>query len=187
MGAHAVAGRAPDWKELAMKIAVRPALAVMVSIALLLPQGAVAQNRGWPWLGVIITDINRLNVQGYDGGGSGAYVTGVEQPGPASTAGLQRHDIIVAVDGRTTLNTRELTCVIQGKRPGDVVSVTVMRGGKPHSITAMLGSWPDSTEFPRPTPGNCGGEPVSGLTVPEKKAHADSSFREWLSLPALPA
>lgn len=146
-----------------MKIAVRPTLAVMVPIALLSLGGAVAQGGGWPWLGVIITDINRVNVEGYDGGGSGAYVTGVEQPGPASAAGLLRHDIIVAVDGKTTLNTRELTCLIQGKRPGDVVSVTVMRTGRPHSITPMLGSWPDVKDFPRPMPGNCGADPVSSL------------------------
>ena len=67
------------------------------------------------------------------------------------------------MDGKTTLNTRELTCIIQGKQPGDIVSVTVMRGGKPYSVRAMLGTWPDSRDFPRPTPGNCGAEPVSSL------------------------
>ena len=148
-----------------MRTTSRAALAAAIPLALLSFQGAAAQNRSWPWLGVIITDINRLEVEGYRGGGSGAYVTGIEQPGPAFAAGLMRHDIIVAVDGTTTLNTRELTCIIQGRRPGDVVSVTVMRAGKPRAIKAMLGFWPDSKDFPRPTPGNCGGEPVSRLSL----------------------
>lgn len=153
-----------------MRNAIRPALVVLAALGLMSAEGAIGQTQDWPWLGVIITDINRVEVQGYRGGGAGSYVTGVEQPGPASAAGLIRHDIIVAVDGRTALNTRELTCIIQGKRPGDVVSVTVMRAGRQQSIATTLGRWPPSNEFPRPALANCGTDPVSSLRA--RPAHS---------------
>ena len=146
-----------------MTNAIRPALALLACMGVMAAPRALGQAQEWPWLGVIITDISNGRLQGYEGvdGGGGSYVTGVEQPGPASAAGLHSHDIIIAVDGRTTLNTRELTCIIQGKRPGDVVSVTIMRGGRPQSLPATLGRWPPSTAFPRPALVNCGAGPVS--------------------------
>ena len=146
-----------------MRKAIRPALALLACTGLLFAQKASGQTQDWPWLGVIITDISSGTVEGYKGGGAGSYVTGIEQAGPASDAGLLRHDIIIGVDGRSALNTRELTCLIQGRRPGDVVSVTIMRAGQRQSIPATLGRWPPSKEFPRPAIGNCGKEPVSRL------------------------
>lgn len=148
-----------------MRNAIRPALAMLAFMGLMFAPRALGQTQDWPWLGVIITDISNGKLQGYEGGGGGggSYVTGVEQPGPASAAGLHRHDIIIAVDGRTALNTRELTCLIQGKRPGDTVSVTIMRGGRQQSVPATLGRWPPSKEFPRPALANCGKDPVSTL------------------------
>jgi S1-C subfamily serine protease len=125
--------------------------------------GAIAQLRDWPWLGVSITDISSGNVEGYTGGGSGAYVTGVDTPGPAESAGLHRHDIIVGLDGHTTLNTRELTCLLQGKRPGEIVEVIYTRGGRVNRMSVTLGSWPGASDFPRPANARCGAAPVSAL------------------------
>lgn len=146
-----------------MIVAIRPALVLVASLVAACSASAFGQTQNWPWLGVIITDISNPHVHGDLGSGGGSYVTGVETPGPAFAAGLFRHDIIIAIDGRSTQNTRELTCLIQGKRPGDRVSVTIMRGGKERSMTATLGAWPPSMDFPRPAIANCGKEPVSSL------------------------
>jgi serine protease Do len=128
-------------------------------IALIAP--VHAQMQDWPWLGVVITDISSGNVEGYTGGGAGSYVTGVEEPGPAFAAGLQRHDIIVGLDGRTALNTRELTCLLQAKRPGESVNVVFKRGGREQSKRVVLGHWPQASEFPRPASGRCPTQAVS--------------------------
>lgn len=146
-----------------MQKTTRPALALLAFMGLMFAQKASGQTPDWPWLGVIITDISSGNIEEYKADGAGSYVTGIEHAGPASDAGLIRHDIIIAVDGRSALNTRELTCLIQGRRPGDVVSVTVMRAGQRQSMPATLGRWPPSKEFPRPAIGNCGKEPVSSV------------------------
>lgn len=158
-----------------MQKATRPTLALLAFMGLMFAQKASGQTQDWPWLGVIITDISSGDVEGYKGGGAGSYVTGIEYAGPASDAGLLRHDIIIAVDGRSALNTRELTCLIQGRRPGDVVSVTVMRAGRQQSMPATLGRWPPSKDFPRPALGNCGKEPVSSLRG-DQPARALSDF-----------
>lgn len=153
-----------------MRKAFHQTLAIAALTCVLTSSAAMAQMHDWPWLGVIITDISSGNVEGYSGGGAGAYVTGIEQPGPAFAAGLYRHDIIVGVDGHSTLNTRELTCLIQDRRPGDTILVTIMRGGREKSVPATLGRWPESKEFPKPAFGNCGREPVSGMRGPQLAA-----------------
>ncbi len=147
-----------------MRYASRPTLALALLSGLAFVPSAAGQGREWPWLGVIITDISDGALLGYQGGGGGgAYVTGVEQPGPASAAGLHSHDIIIGVDGLSAVNARELTCLIQGKRPGDTVSVTILRGGRQKLMPTTLGRWPESKDFPRPAVANCGKDPVSSL------------------------
>lgn len=150
-----------------MRRAIRT-LAILALFVLATAHGVDAQLRDWPWLGVSITDISSGNVEGYTGGGSGAYVTGVDTPSPAASAGLHRHDIIVGLDGRTTLNTRELICLLQSKRPGEVIEVTFTRGGRVATMKVALGAWPGSSDFPLPANGRCGAAPVSGQPVPSR-------------------
>jgi S1-C subfamily serine protease len=144
-----------------MRHGVQP-IAILVPLVLATAVGATAQLPDWPWLGVSITDITSGNVDGYSGGGGGAYITGVDTPGPAASAGLHRHDIIVGLNGHATLNTRELTCLLQSKRPGETVEVMFTRGGRGRTATVTLGSWPGSSDFPRPASAACGAAPMSG-------------------------
>lgn len=150
-----------------MRYAIRP-LPMLTIVLLLTAHGATSQLRDRPWLGVSITDITSGNVDGYTGGGGGVYVTGVDTPGPAASAGLIRHDIIVGLNGRATINTRELTCLLQSKRPGEIVEVMFTRGGRGRTVTVTLGNWPSGGDFPRPANARCGGAPVSGLTSHER-------------------
>ena len=152
-----------------MRHAIRPS-AILALFVLATAHGATAQLRDWPWLGVSITDITSGNVEGYTGGGGGAYVTGVDMPGPAASAGLHRHDIIVGLNGYATINTRELTCLLQDKRPGEIVEVMFTRGGRGRTTMVTLGAWPGSSDFPRPANGRCSGAPVSNLSVSGRAA-----------------
>ena len=143
-------------------------LAILALFVLATAYGATAQLREWPWLGVSITDITSGNVEGYTGGGGGAYVTGVDTPSPAATAGLSRHDIIVGLNGHATINTRELTCLLYGRRPGETVEVMFTRGGQGRTTKVTLGSWPGRSDFPLPANARCGADPVSGLPSRER-------------------
>lgn len=137
---------------------LRRALAALALVGALAASDAAGQERNWPWLGVTITDIIGIVEKGANDGGS--YVTNVDQAGPASAAGVLRHDIIVAIDGRRAVNSRELTCLIQGRRPGDLVQVSITRGGRPYTMAARLGHWPEG-RFPLPMLGECGRDRVS--------------------------
>lgn len=132
-----------------------------------------AQHLDWPWLGVIIADVGANDPEGVGGApGSGIYITGVDQNGPSFAAGILRHDIIVAVNGRPSGNTRELNCQIQPMRPGEVVLVTVTRGGRPLSFSVTLGRWPRSGNFPLPNFVECGRDRVSGAIRREIRSSA---------------
>ncbi len=137
------------------------ALSLLASLSALLASDGLGQAPDWPWLGVVISDITADDAKSLDAQQRGSLVIGVEYAGPALAAGLRRHDIIVAIDGRPAANTRELTCLIQGGRPGDVVLVTIVRAGKSRAVTAKLGRWPDTKDFPRPPSSDCGRDKVS--------------------------
>jgi serine protease Do len=60
----------------------------------------------------------------------GVLVSSVTPNGPASKAGLQSGDVIVAVDGAPIKDGDELVSVISAKRPGSNVQLTYLRNGK---------------------------------------------------------
>src|SRR5882757_2339016 len=84
----------------------------------------------------------------------GLLVENAAKGGPAATAGvrggdrvvqagMQRiaigGDVIVAIDGSKVANTVDLSVILNHKRPGDNVTVTLYRGGKKMDIPVKLG------------------------------------------------
>ena len=61
------------------------------------------------------------------GDGNGVTVTGLIPNMPARKA-LRTGDRIVALDGRVVLTSNDLSEIVQMKRPGQRIKVTVMRG-----------------------------------------------------------
>ena len=53
-------------------------------------------------------------------------------------------DVIVAIDGAKVGNTVDMDIVLNRKRPGDTVTLTVYRGGKKLDITVKLGERNDN-------------------------------------------
>lgn len=112
---------------------------------------AAAQGPEWPWLGVTVTDLAREDLAKLGAVNGGAYVTRVTPESPAGAAGLRRDDIIVDVNGKATSNVREFVCLLQGRKPGGVVVMTLFRNTKRREITATLARWPDGVDaFPPP-------------------------------------
>jgi serine protease Do len=79
------------------------------------------------------------------GAQSGAVVSEVLEDSPAAKAGMQGHDIILAIDGKALPRFRPDRVVvdylekqISRRRPGDLMRLTVLRGAAQVEITARL-------------------------------------------------
>jgi putative serine protease PepD len=72
------------------------------------------------------------------GGQDGAVVQEVTPDSPAARAGLQAGDAVVSIDGKAVQDRSELVAAIRGHKPGDKVTLVVVRGGNETTITATL-------------------------------------------------
>jgi S1-C subfamily serine protease len=76
-------------------------------------------------------------------GGVGVVVASVRPGGPAAAAGLRRGDAIVSLDGKPIVSTDDLATVLATLRPGQTVSVGVVRSdGTRATLRIRLGQTP---------------------------------------------
>lgn len=68
----------------------------------------------------------------------GVYIAGVEEFSPAEKAGLKIGDTIVKADGKNIKTTKELAEAKEGKNPGDVLKLEVIRNKKNINIDVTL-------------------------------------------------
>ncbi len=141
----------------------------------LLDDGAV--QRGF--LGVQITDLDstlseRLGIKEH----GGAVVMMVGAGSPAEKAGIQLEDVIVSINGQKVDNSSRLRLIVSGTKPGTVIPIELLRGGKRVTMNATLEALPEEAlsevgggtrAIPRPgaagTPKENVGELVTGVTV----------------------
>jgi len=118
----------------------------------------------YPWLGLQGTDLSLDLIEAMDlpAGTQGALVVKVAQSGPADRAGLRGSDSTVEVDGLklavggdviTAINGQPVTgmddliaYLVKETRPGDEVTLTILRNGKERTVTVELGERPHATE-----------------------------------------
>ena len=72
----------------------------------------------------------------------GAVVTQVGPGTPAAQAGLQEGDIVVAVADQEIKNDQALRQAILARKPGDQVTVTIVRDGRRQQVQLRLGERP---------------------------------------------
>ena len=77
---------------------------------------------------------------------SGALVGDVTPNSPASKAGLQKGDIITAIDGQQIENANQLRLKIGMMDPTARVDLKVLRDGKTQDMAVQLGSFPSTEE-----------------------------------------
>jgi S1-C subfamily serine protease len=99
-----------------------------------------------PFIGIQYVPINpaiasQIGVQATT---QGVVIGAVERGSPAAQAGLQPRDVITAVDGQQLQGDTALAEAINGHKPGDTITLTVLRGGQQLSIPVTLGTRPTS-------------------------------------------
>ena len=93
------------------------------------------------WLGVEGSDLDgatatELNVDG------GAMIERVRTDSPAERAGLSARDIVVAVDGKAVTSMGMLAVAVRAHRPGDVITLDVVREKQHQGIKVTVGERP---------------------------------------------
>lgn len=99
------------------------------------------------FLGVSIADLDDELAEAFQlKSSNGVLIQEVQEGSPAKEAGLQRGDVIVAVNAQPTDDVRTLRFRIASMRPGSDVSLTVVRENEEQSFEVTLGSLDGSEE-----------------------------------------
>jgi S1-C subfamily serine protease len=93
-----------------------------------------------PYVGISYVPLNpALSAQNGISVPYGAYITSVVSGSPAAQAGLQTGDVITAIDGAPIQNDSDLAQILSNDKPGDTVTMTVLRGSQTLKIDVTLG------------------------------------------------
>ena len=99
----------------------------------------------------------------------GIYIGEVVEGGAAQVAGLQKEDVIIAIDGQKIKKFGDLQGVIAQKRPGDKVKVTYLRNKKEHTATLTLKNEQGNTKVVKNADVDILGIDVRPITDSQKK------------------
>ncbi len=92
------------------------------------------------WLGVKIQDVDDGIAESLDlGKARGAFVAGVDDKGPAKTAGVEDKDVITKFDGKELKTSRDLPRLVAETPIVKDVDLTIIRKGKEITKTVKLG------------------------------------------------
>ena len=89
---------------------------------------------GKPYLGITVSTVPESISERY-GMSQGALVESVDESSCAAKAGLQKGDIITAMDGKTVISSAELVEAKKSYKAGDTVTLEVERNGEKLELT----------------------------------------------------
>jgi len=69
-------------------------------------------------------------------------IAGVLKNGPADEAGINPGDILIAVNGKTVINSSEMLNMVASLAPGKSATLTVLRNGTEQDIQVLVGKRP---------------------------------------------
>jgi hypothetical protein len=108
--------------------------------------------------------------------GIGFVVHSIDKDGPAQAAGLQEFDVLWKIGDQMLVNEGQLAALLRLRNPGDEISLSGFRAGKPLEAKLTLGNAPDQNRpFPGDLvdqtilPGECSG-PMRVIQISEKLA-----------------
>jgi len=118
-------------------------LGFAISAAELVP--AIDQLRAQANGETIVSGYLGIQLERRRDGGSGALVSEVAKGSAADKAGIKVGDDVVAVNGESITGQAALVATIRNLNPGSRVKVSLVRGGKPLEVTAVLDQRPPNS------------------------------------------
>jgi serine protease Do len=130
------------------------------------------------YLGVVIQPITPAmakqlglsNVQG-------ALVGDVSGKGPAQTAGVQRGDVILSINGNTVNDSNELRNTISMMQPGETVKLEISRNGSTKNLDVKLGELPLSKQDAENQSEGASKDALEGVSVENLDAETASQLQ----------
>jgi serine protease DegS len=74
--------------------------------------------------------------------GKGVVITGLISDAPADKAGIKVDDVIAEVDGKPVTELKGFVDTVRGHKPGDTITLKVLRNGKGMDIKVKVGKPP---------------------------------------------
>jgi S1-C subfamily serine protease len=141
-----------DMQVVGINVAYIPPSAGSVSIGFAIPAPTVTDvvtqlledgTAEHAYLGVLPAALTPEIVQQFDIPVSeGALIVEVPADGPAADAGIQPGDVITAVGDTPVATVEDLLGALRRHKPGDKVSVTIVRDGEESTVDVTLGAFP---------------------------------------------
>lgn len=97
------------------------------------------------YIGVTVGNVSSADAENY-GFPQGVLINSVETGGSGEKAGLQRYDIITAIDDTLVKSIDELSAALKSYRAGDQATLTVYRSGKTMELSITFGEKPQTTD-----------------------------------------
>jgi serine protease Do len=120
-----------------------PANSIKAVAARIVTQGAVLRG----WSGLVIQDLNPDVAQKLAlPQGRGVVVVDVVKRSPADASGMATGDVVLSADGVIMPSARSLQQKIVDKKPGDKISLQVLRKGKKIECMIYMGNYPDAPD-----------------------------------------
>ncbi|MCI3919617.1 trypsin-like peptidase domain-containing protein [Paenibacillus sp. TRM 82003] len=93
-----------------------------------------------PYIGVSLGDVPEEYVDDLQlEKAEGAFIGEVLLGSPAYRGGLQKYDVVTAIDGQTVKSAEDLTKIVGAKEPGDKIALSVIRNGQPITVNITVG------------------------------------------------
>jgi serine protease Do len=96
------------------------------------------------WMGLYIRDLDQRDIQALHlpRGQRGVVVSGVDDDGPASMAGIEPGDVITALDGRPVAQRADFVHLLGERRAGELVRLLIVRRNASHQVSFELQARP---------------------------------------------
>ncbi len=130
------------------------------------------------YLGITMNDVTPENSSFFNlPDATGAIVAQVSPDSPAAKAGLKQGDVLRELNGQKIVNGSFLQVAVSQIAPGNVISLGILRDGKPQTIKVTVGEFQKTLETAGNGKGDEGKRGKMGLTVMELTAEIRSQLR----------
>lgn len=147
------------FEGIGFAVPVNMAMAVMKEI---IQSGRVIRG----YLGVTIQEVTPSLAKAFGlPQAEGALISDIAPNSPAARAGLERGDVIVAVNGKRVQSPQELQRLVAGLQPGAAANLTIMRNGQEQTVSARVTEMPEEVSTPPTTAPEPQGTALEGVTV----------------------